>query len=213
MARKRMSKKYICLIVLLMVSLYGCGKNNQSETITSSIDVSSDNISFDVNSSNSVADEINNTDIPSNNFDSDTPDSTVAEGVEFIDNVTKELALNLLNMKINDALALLGTDYAKIRTGIEDSEVGYQYPDGILLVVDSDEEYISRIELSGSIKYEGVLPGTKFDEIIQVLGDAKIQEVDYETHTVYRLVYDLGDRKCTIRSGSQDGSDNVIVIH
>ena len=116
-------------------------------------------------------------------------------------------------MKINDALALLGTDYAKIRTGIEDSEVGYQYPDGILLVVDSGEEYISRIELSGSIKYEGVLPGTKFDEIIQVLGDAKIQKVDYETHTVYRLVYDLGDRKCTIRSGSQDGSDNVIVIH
>ena len=208
-----MSKKYICLIALLMMSLYGCGKNNQSETITSSIDVSSDNISFDVNSSNSVADEINNTDIPSNNFDSDTPGSTVAEGVEFIDNVTKELALNLLNMKINDALALLGTDYAKIRTGIEDSEVGYQYPDGILLVVDSGEEYISRIELFGSIKYEGVLPGMKFDEIIQVLGDVKIQEVDYETHTVYRLVYDLGDRKCTIRSESQDGSDNVIVIH
>lgn len=210
----RMSKKYICLLlILLTMSLCGCEKSETLGSSISSNDGFPEVISPNTNPTDTVAGKNTSISEPKTDMDTDITDINTSALAEAVENITEEQALALLDMNLKEALDFFGLGYSKIRTGVEDSEVGYWYPCGVLIVVDSDEENISRIELSGSTRYEDVLPGMKFDEIIQILGDTKIQEIDYETHTVYRLVYELGERKCTIRSNSQDGSESIIVFH
>ncbi len=184
-----------CFMAIVILMLCGCGPNNGGVN-----KVDTENVT-----------DKNNDIIESKESIVDTEKTGTKEN---LDNLTKDLLLELFKMDKEEILEYFGSDYEVIYTGVEGSDVGYEYKNGVLIVFTETGNSISRMELSDNIIFEGVHAGMKFDEIKKIMGDAKIQEADYETHIVYALRYNLDTNvRCSFISYSKDGNESELVIH
>lgn len=114
-------------------------------------------------------------------------------------------------MPMSEVIKKYGDDYQVVKTGIEGTEVGYQYENGLVFVVTDDQKSVSRIDCSDSIMIRGVHERMEFDEIMQELGQSKVQYTDWaEDHKYYSLHYTIDGIQLSFRSESADGKNSSL---
>ncbi len=123
----------------------------------------------------------------------------------------------IMSLKKEQVLELLGDDYKVVQTGIEDSEKGFYYEKyGITIVFDdfSEPDMIAKIECTEKVDVNGTKVGMSFSEIEAILGDGNISELTKveQDQPNYELDYKYDDFIVWYGSAEKDGKTIVLQI-
>lgn len=128
--------------------------------------------------------------------------------------ITNNEIIKLLNSNKKDILKNEGK-YSLIQTGAEGSFEGYVFiKKGIIIVFEYDGS-VKYIECMENLKYNEVSVGMTFDEIINKLGNAKINKNFYESeeNTEYELYYNFEKFAIQFTStGKKEKTNSMLII-
>ena len=186
-----MVKKITLLYLLIIFILVGCSsKDSTSSSIENKSEVQISSVYMDTTSDKK-------------------------EKSTFIPNLSgiKEI----MNLKKEQVLEVLGANYKVIKTGVEDSEEGFYFEKyGMTIVFDdfSEPGMIARIECTEKVDVNGTKVGMSIPDIEKIMGKGNISELNQneQDQPKYELDYKYDDFIVWYGSVEKDGKTIVLEI-